>query len=412
MLNTLLVFLFAFLFGCGGGPRDPSGRKVITLWAHEGQPAEKAALERIIADFNARQAEILVRAEFKQEQGYGDRINAAAVAGELPDVIDIDGPYTAHYADLGVLAGIGPYFDKAELGRFLPTLIAQGTFCDTLYTLGAFESTVVLYYHRPLLQKCGIRPPDSLDRAWTWPVFLDALRLLKKAHPGVLPLETFIPWGGEWLPYAFLPLVWSNGGRVISESGDTAQGCLNGPGAVSALSAWQALFQEGLSDKNAPPGQFMRGKAAMAWGIFNRWPLYDSAGLDFGMAPLPRFGTPCSPSGSWCWGITRKCRDKPAAAKVLKQLLHPKAGIAPICRVNGGIPAREDALEFMPEYVKTRGLFLAQLRRSARARPVTPFYGVLTKELSRALEDIARGAPVRAALDGVVKRYEASVFKR
>lgn len=223
----------------------------------------------------------------------------------------------------------------------------------------------------------------------------------------MLPLETFLTWGGEWLPYAFMPLIWSNDGRVLAPDGLRASGFLNGPAAVEALQAWQQLFQRGLADANAAPGKFARGEAAMALGIFNRWPVYRAAGIDFGMSPYPGLRKSVSPSGSWCWGITAACRDPAAAATVMQALLDPRTGIPPVCRANGGVPARLDALAEMPDYQASRGLFVAQLRQTARARPVTPAYGTLSMELSRALGDISRGEDVQRALDAAARRIDA-----
>jgi ABC-type glycerol-3-phosphate transport system substrate-binding protein len=405
IITGLAVLIWA-LTGCGK-QEEKKGITEVLVWAHEGQPAEKTALEEIFAAFNREHKHIQVKVEFKQEQGYGDRLNAAAVAGKLPDVVDVDGPYTAHLAENGVLVPLDSLISAEMKADFLPTVIAQGTYKGRLYTLGAFESTVVVYYNRDIMNLMGITPPASVDSAWSWEEFLDVLRALKIQHPELIPLETFMAWPGEWLTYAFTPLIWSKGGSLLSQDASRAQGHVNGPSSVRALKQWQKLFIEKLSDRSAPPGQFRQSKAVMCWGIFNRWPIYMEAGINFGMMPLPKLIKLSSPSGSWCWGITSGGKNPEAAFKVVEWLVNPEQGIVPMCRANGGIPSRESAVKLMPEYVNTRGLFVEQLRKSARARPLTPHYGSLTKELSRALEDIARGADVKTALDKAAEKVEA-----
>lgn len=407
-LAIFILLVCALGPACGRRiPQSDDNQAVVTLWAHEGQPAEKQALQELVDAFNRDQTNILARLSFKQEQGYGDRVNAAAIAGQLPDLLEVDGPHTAHFAALGVLRPLTGLAPAEFMQDFLPTIITQGSYRNEIYTLGAFESTVVLFYDRARLESCGIQPPAAPEDAWDWETFTAALESVHRRFPDVLPLETFLSWGGEWLSYAFMPLIWSNDGRVLAPDGRRAAGFVNGPAAVAALQAWQQLFLRGLADANAAPGKFARGEAAMALGVFNRWPIYRAAGIDFGMSPYPGLRRSVSPSGSWCWGITSACRKPEAAAAVLQALLDARAGIPPLCRANGGIPARLAALEEMPDYQETRGLFVAQLQQTARARPVTPAYGTVSMELSRALDDIARGADVQRALDAAARRIDA-----
>lgn len=408
-LFSMLLAASCVCVYCGNNDvaQTSATQRVVTAWAHEGQPAEKAALESIFAEFNRTHDDIQVAVEFKQEQGYAERVNAAAIAGELPDVIDIDGPYTATFADAGILAPITPLVLQELRDDFLPTIISQGTYKGELYTLGAFESTVVVFYNTQIASDCSISPPRSIDETWTFEEFTSALKSVKRKRPDVMPLETFMVWGREWLTYAFTPLIWSNGGRVLSEDGAATKGHLNGDAAVEALEAWQRLFTEGLTDVNATAGQFRRGEAAMCWGIFNRWPLYAEQGLPFAMAPLPMFKAPSSPSGSWCWGMTTQSKDKKAAMTVIEWLVDPRHGIVPMCKANGGVPARMSAVELMPDYHRTRRLFIEQLKRTARSRPVTPHYGALTREVSRALSDIAKGAEVKPVLDRAAEAIDA-----
>jgi len=403
---TLVVYLL--LVGCHEhSDIDDNGVVEVVVWAHEGQPAEKQAIIAIIDAFNRSHDDVSISLQFKQEQGYGERVNAAAMSGMLPDVLDIDGPYTAHFAELGILSPLDEYVSQSMRDDFLPTILAQGTYQGRLYTLGAFESTVVLFYNKTIFAACGIEDiPGSVSDAWTWEEFLAVLRKLKSCKPDLLPLETFMPWSGEWLTYAFMPVIWSNGGQILSENGKVANGFVNGDRSVQAMSQWQVLFKEGLSSKNATPGQFRDSKAAMAWGVFNRWPLYQDKGLEFGMVPLPKLSQPSSPSGSWCWGITQQSKDKHAAVAVLKWFVDSREGIIRICKANGGIPARESAIALMPDYVNSRELFIQQLRQSGMARPVTPKYGVLTKEMSRAMEDISRGMEVAPILNDVARRLD------
>ncbi len=411
LLQLFQALLFSLLFcilSCQ--KKAPQSVTIIKLWAHEGQPAEKEALESIFSAFNASQSNIKLVYEFKQEQGYGSRVIAAALAKDLPDIIEIDGPYTAQFADQGILTPIDGLITEEMRNDFLPTILSQGTVNDRLYTLGAFESTVVLYYSKDILKECAIPfPSASLDNAMQWDLFLSLLQNIKDKKPGITPLETFIPWSGEWLTYAFTPLIWSNNGKILDNKGNTVRGFLDNQQSIEALQQWQRLFKEKLSDHSLPEGLFEQKKAAFVWGIFNRWPLYKKAGLNFGIAPLPYITTPKSPSGSWCWGMTTQSKKKAAAWEVLTWIVSAKNGILPLCKANAGIPSRLSAIELYSEYSETRSLFIEQLKTTAQSRPITAAYGTLTLEISSLFYDIALGATVKEAVANTVIKLENSI---
>lgn len=403
-----LVAIACCIFAFSCSERKPEEAVTITIWAHDGQPAEKRALESIIGKFNAQTSKIKAVLQFKQEQGYGNRVNAAAISRSLPDILDVDAPFTAQFAENGLLQSLDDLVPDSVKADFYPATLAQGTYHNKLYTLGAFESTIVLYYNNAHLRACDIAPASSIAEAWSWREFVVHLQTIKASMPELLPLESFMPWGGEWLPYAFLPVVWSNGGSVISES-NPSRCTLNSPAVIVALKEWQKLFRDGLADASAPPGRFKRGQAAMAWGIFNRWPLLQEVGIDFGMMPLPGFQRSVSPMGSWRWGITSTSKNQQAAAEVLSWLIDPANGIVPICEANGGIPARMRAAHLMPEFRHTRKLFLDQLEQTARPRPRTPAYGSVSLILSRLFLDVAQGAEVEAAVQQAAAKISRSL---
>src|SRR5690606_27484980 len=96
------------------------------------------------------------------------------------DAFDVDGPLVARYVDAGLLAPLEPFFERAELDDFLPTVIAQGTVGEHLYAVGAFESAAVLYYDRAMLAAADVEPPAD-GSTWTWEEFLAACAALRAA---------------------------------------------------------------------------------------------------------------------------------------------------------------------------------------------------------------------------------------
>lgn len=74
----------------------------LTMWYHgAGNEVEKKIVEQIIGDFNGSQADFVVKLEQFPQAAYNDSVTAAALAGKLPDILDVDGPVMPNWAWAG-----------------------------------------------------------------------------------------------------------------------------------------------------------------------------------------------------------------------------------------------------------------------------------------------------------------------
>ena len=158
--------------------------------------------------------------------GYSDKINASVMSGGLPDVLTVDGPNIAAYAENGIIQPLAKLSNK-EKSAYLDSIIAQGTYDNKLYALGAVESSVGLYYNKDILAEAGVSVPDA-NHPWTWSEFLE---VLKKVQPiceekGGYPLDMTFPTG-ETTIYFYAPFFWSNGGDFVDKSGLKVDGIFN-----------------------------------------------------------------------------------------------------------------------------------------------------------------------------------------
>jgi multiple sugar transport system substrate-binding protein len=113
--------------------------------------------------------------------------------------------------------------------------------------------------------------PAGVSDAWTAGEFTRILYQLRRAgyrQPLDLQMNQARPGGSrEWFSYGFAPVIWSAGGDLINRSGyRTAQGVLNSPASVGALSRVQSWFRAGLVNPNPDGTAFGRGQAAISWG--------------------------------------------------------------------------------------------------------------------------------------------------
>ena len=163
------------------------------------------------------------------------RITSAAAAGEMPDLVDMDGPTLYPFAFNGLLRPITSCAERGEAGHLPASIIEQGTYEGELYSLGSFESGMGLWAHKSMLEDVGARIPTGIDDAWTAEEFDKILRDLQAAGYGANgPLDIKWHYGaGEWRAYGFALMIQSAGGDLIDRSTmKSSSGVLNGPEAV------------------------------------------------------------------------------------------------------------------------------------------------------------------------------------
>jgi len=412
-----LVLLFAFLVACQREEtaQPESSGATLTVWAHAGQSSERETLAQHVTRFNQAHPELQVEVTFIPERSYNAQVQAAAIAGELPDILEFDGPYLYNYVWQEHLIALEGLVSAELQNDLLPSVRAQGTYRGRLYGVGMFDSGLALYARRSLVRQAGVAQlPTHPAQAWTVEEFSHLLRELggNDADGAVLDLKFNYP--DEWFAYAFSPIIQSAGGDLISRDGyQSADGTLNGTQAVAAMRALQDWIGKGLVDANVDDAAFTSGRVALSWAGHWEYPRYKAAwGDDLALVPLPDFGRGSrTGQGSWVWGVTRYCRQPRVAADFLEYLLAPEQVLA-MSDSNGAVPATGTAIQRSPLYREggPLHLFVVQLSEGyAVPRPQTPGYPVISNAFRRAFADIRTMADVQAALDRAVEMIDRDV---
>jgi fructooligosaccharide transport system substrate-binding protein len=430
MLLMLIVAASLLVVGCSSSSEETKGSEekpevktpatteeeevVLQLWIHQTNEKETQFYLDRAAEFNeAHKGKIRVDVAppiIDEGSSYNDAINAALVAGNLPDLIKLDGPFVASYAASEVIMPVGQYYTDADLEDYVDSIIEQGSFNGELYSLGAMESSVSLYYNKEIFEAAGIEAPTSVEDAWTWDEFFAVAKQLTTEDQ--YGLNLFMNYGvGEWLTYMGLPFIWSNGGDVLSPDGTTAEGYFNGPETVEALEFIQKLFTEGVVSISPSQMQFEEGNAAMALG--GPWIAIstEEAGLDYGLMPYPRSKVAKSPSGSMAYAVTTQTKHPEEAAKFMLWMTDKESTIR-LSEVTGMPPARKSAFAEMSEFdVLPKKVMKDQVINTAQARPQTPAYPVLTQLFAEAFHAAALGEDVQKTVDQFVPRIERELSR-
>ena len=393
----------------------------IEAWAHEG--AEADAYKAMVDDFNATvgaDAGVTVNLTLVPEGDYTDKINAAAAAGDLPDLLDFDGPTLANYAWAGSLVSIDGCISDDLRDNTLSSIIAQGTYNDTLYSVGSFDSGLGMYAWRSALEGVGAEIPTEPSDAWNVEEFTQILRDLQAAgfeHP--LDYKPWYGTQGEWMTYGFSPIIQSGGGDLIDRDGyQTADGFLNSEDSVNALTTFQGWVTEGLTDNDAvDDSNFISGSTPLSWvGHWMYNPYKEAVGDDLVIVPLPDFGKGTRTGmGSWAWGITSAgAATDGDAAWMFIDFAMTDDSILKITESNGAVPATQTAIDKSPNFADggPLDLFVKQLQGApdvATPRPVYPGYPTLTAEYWGAMDKIILGADVQETLDAAVAAVDADI---
>ncbi len=406
MRALLFIVMAVALTACERGEQAGSSSQQlsVTVWAHAGQASERRTLERQLQVFNQKHPHIQAKLTFIPERSYNAQVQAAAIAGDLPDLLEFDVPYLYNYAWQGRLQPLETLLPTSLQQDLLPSIIAQGTYQGHLYGVGTFDSGLGLYGRRSRLLQVHARIPATPDQAWTIQEFDQILQRLARHDKDGAVLDLKLNYPDEWFCYAFSPILQSAGGDLIDRRDyQHATGILNSPASVRAMTQLQHWLRDGLVDPNVDDAAFVKGRVALSWAGHWEYRRYHAAfGQDLVVLPLPNFGRGSrTGQGSWVWGITRHSTAARQAAQIIEYLMQPTQILA-MTDANAAVPATRTAIQLSPLY-KPGGplhLFVQQLSEGvAVPRPRTPAYPVISASFRQAFADIRNGVPVQQALD-------------
>ena len=388
----------------------------LSMWYHgAGNEVESKIINQLVGDFNASQSDWEVNIESFPQESYNDSIIAAALAGDLPDIIDVDGPIMPNWAWSGYMQPLP--IDESKFDDFLPG--TKGYWNGKLYSIGLWDAAVALYARQSTLDELGLRMP-TVDNPWTGEEFMAALDAAKASGKFEYAFDLGMAWTGEWYPYAFSPFLQSFGGDIVDRSTyQTAEGVLNGDDAIAFGNWWQGLFANDLAPgtSQSPADRdtaFIDGKYAFQWNGNWAGAATIEAGVDdLVFLPAPDFGNGnIIGAASWQFGISTASENPDGAAAFIEFATQDKY-LAAFSDGLGLAPATASAAA-MTELYREGGqmeVFFELSNRQGLVRPVTPGYVVQAKVFEKALADIADGADVADALDAAVDEINTDITR-
>jgi multiple sugar transport system substrate-binding protein len=400
---ALLIALPAVLAGCTREPTESHGRKIVRVW-HVWGGTMAASFRQICATFSKEHPNIDLRPVFAaNDLGTNQKFFTAVAAGKPPEVIFVDGPQVASWAEWGALepltqrckqAGIKPedYFPPCWRQTEYKGQVWALTFCA--------DPNFGFVWNKALFRKAGLdpnKPPQTiaeLDR--------DA-RILTHTNGQQITQIGLIPWGQYGEANSLFTWGWAFGGSFYDPK--THQVTADNPGVVRALQ-WMTSYSKqydvtkiaGLQQTfgSAEQNPFITGKVAMEClhiGGIDDLKRY-APNLDYGVSfiPAPPGGEPHSSwVGGWCVAIPKGAANPDAAWEFIHWLCATPEGTSMVARA-GLFPGYRPSPAFAEiRGQKAYGQFLNILEECKHQRPVMPVQARYMRELTRAVDSAIYG---------------------
>jgi arabinogalactan oligomer/maltooligosaccharide transport system substrate-binding protein len=273
-LRLMIAAMALSAFGLLSTPASAQPKEIV-LW-HGYRAEEKAALEKVIGQFNAANASkgIQVKTLAVPYDAYADKISATVPRGKGPDLFIFAQDRLGGWIEAGnTVEPIDFYLDDATRKRFIPTTMEAMTYRGTVYGLPLNYKVVTLIYNKKLVPT----PPKTSGE------LVATAKKLTDKKAGRFGLAYSY---GDF--YYHSALMNGFGGGVF---GPGTTPTLNSPANVKSVE----LMMKWAEKDGIMPAEpstalitslFNEGKAAMVFS--GPWFLGEIAkGVDYALAPLP-----------------------------------------------------------------------------------------------------------------------------
>ncbi|SHN47296.1 ABC transporter substrate-binding protein [Cryptosporangium aurantiacum] len=304
-------------------------------------------VQELIDLFEKEHPNITIKPEGGTSKELYTRVQAQAAAGDPPDIAQIGWSKLASAADNLPIVPIDDLASADEVktvtSQLLPGAIEAGNVDDKLVAMPFAMSTPTLFVNAKLFRAAGLdpaKPPQTWEE-----VKAAALTIRSKTQQQGVYLSAANAAKSDFLTQS---LINSNGGALLSESGDVQ---LDSPQAVGALSMLGDLTASGaqpaIADDDAI-SLFKAGKLGMyvtSTALMASFTKAADGSFELRTAGLPRFGDqPARPTYSGA-GLVVLSKDKAeqAAAWEFLTFLTSRIAFGIITEKIGYLPLRTDS---------------------------------------------------------------------
>lgn len=391
--------------GCGRQSEDGTagGKVTLSVWHPWGGP-QAEAFDAVIKAFEATHPEIAVRPLFTPNNlSNNQKFFTSVAAKRPPDVIFVDGPQVAEWAEHGALTALDGRIARAGIKKedyFLPCWL-QNEYRGRVWAMTyCADPNFAFVWNKHHFREAGLdpdRPPQSIEELER---YVRKLNRWRKAGAGrKLSRIGIIPWAQYGAANSMFTWGWAFGGSFYDyrEHKITA----DHPSVVGALE-WMCKYArqydinkiEGLSAGfgSAEQNPFYVGKISMSClhisGIEEIKKYAPNLEFGIGYIPAPPDGEAHSSwVGGWCMAIPRGCRHLEEAWELIRWMCADPEGTKLAGEKTGLFPGWHKSPYLKHVRGKPRyGMFLRILEECRHQRPVMPAQAYYMGALQRAVD--------------------------
>jgi arabinogalactan oligomer/maltooligosaccharide transport system substrate-binding protein len=379
-------------------PLGPVSEPVtITYWEQESDEAA-ALLDELAASFMAANRGVRVeRIHFLSGEQMREEFVALALAGRGPEVLRGANDLTASLAGAGTVLPAGNLYDSAFLDQFFPGALSAAVISNTVWALpDNYGSHLMLLYNKQLVQEV---PADT--RAW-----IAQLKTLSDPASGQYGLVYNL---NE--PYWLIPWIGGFGGWPLDQNDRPV---LDNQAVIDALRFVHDLkyiqhVVPATATYDSAAALFKAGKAAYV--IDGQWSLddYRGAGIELGIAPLPRvaetgrYPVPLTAGKYWFFN-TNSAGPRLEAARHFVAFMTSAAAQEKWLERLGRLPSSQQAAQQTP--AQKDPLLAAEILQLSKGRGLSPAPAMLCvlQAMRPGLEHVMSGSASPA--DGALQMQQ------
>jgi arabinogalactan oligomer/maltooligosaccharide transport system substrate-binding protein len=374
----------------------------ITVW-HAYRGDEKAAFEKVVAQFNAKQKDIAVRTLAVPYDAYADKITASVPRGKGPDVFIFAQDRLGGWVEAGqTIEPIDFYLEDATVKSLVPGMMEAMTYRDTVYGLPLNYKSIAMIYNTALVKS----PPKTTA---------DLVKLAK----GMTDVSTGrFGLAYEYSNYFFhAALMNAYGGQVFAPGPTPTIDSAQNVAAVKTMLKWYRQDKILPADPSSTliASLFNEGKAPIVFsGPWFLGEVQDK--VKYAIAPLPLVseagGKPMKPwltvEGVY---VSAGSQHKEQAYKFAEYLISPEAAV--VLALDGGQLPTNKAVYTDPRVVKNPTL--QGFRKQLDTAVPMPNYAEMTlmwSPVTTAMNKIVKGsATPEAALKEAQETVKGNIAK-
>lgn len=282
----------------------------ITIW-HE---AEAGIIKPLQAELNKLSPNITVK--FQRKDNMNDALKLVGNdPSSAPDMYLMAHDKTGTFAQMGILAPVTDFISKSEMNDLIPMTVSAAAYQGKNYQLPIYFETQMLIYNKKLMKSV----PKTTD---DWLTYMKANT--KKGSYALVEQHSTAYYAAAWMH--------SFGATIIDSQ---AKPELNSQAMKDAVSYHKKFvaYEPADGEWNTVAALFNSGKAQAI--ISGPWliPAIKTAGIDYGVAPMPTVNSTRKPlepyAGVQGMFVLKNSENtkKDAITTVLRQLLKPEVGI-------------------------------------------------------------------------------------